>query len=388
MTINGYQVIDADGHVFETARMYELFRDQYLPRKHADALGDLMRRAREKYKTQNITTPHLWAVEGKVPMVGRGRALGTNDSGIDYPNQGTKEGTEALRDPLDPKGRLRDMDRMGIDVMVIYPSSTASFCALQDKELEAALYQAYNRWCADHCAIDPQRLKYVGVVPLRDPEAGVAEAYRAAKDASMVAVYCMTHIEDKQLDQPYFDPIWRAAQDQDLSVAIHHTSAALPPYGIGMFEMNECWFEMHAASNPFEQMRAIATMIGGGVFERHPKLRVAFLEAGCGWLPYWLDRLDEHHEMMPYSVPLMKKTATEVFATGRAFVSFEVEERMLPAAIKHVGDDVIVFASDYPHFDGKFPDAAHYVAARKDLTKANKRKLFSDNAKRLYPRIA
>ena len=385
----GYDVIDADGHVFETPAMYELFRREYLPSDKARALGELMERARERFGTQDVSTTHIWAVEGRTPFLERDRPLGpaSDTLRVTHDSAGAKDGTEAARDMLDPQGRLRDMDREAIDVSVIYPSSLASFCALEDPGLETAIYQAYNRWCADYCAAEPKRLKFVAVVSMRDIESGVAEARRAAGDDTMLAVYCSTHMDDRQLDQPSFDPIWRVAQDLDLPAVIHHASAALPPYGLGVFDMNGCWWLAHAASNPFEQMRAIATMMGGGVFERFPELRVAYLEAGCGWLPYWLDRLDGHRELMPFAVPLMKRSATELFATGRCFISFDPDERMLPYAIQHLGDDVLVFASDYPHFDGSFPDSVRMVAQRDDITGASKRKLLGDNARRLYPRL-
>ena len=69
------------------------------------------------------------------------------------------------------------------------------------------------------------------------------------------------------------------------------------------------------------------------------------------------------------------------------FISFEPDERMLPYAIQHLGDDVLVFASDYPHFDGSFPDSVRTVVQRDDITSAGKRKLLGDNARRLYPRL-
>ncbi|MEE9284228.1 MAG: amidohydrolase family protein [Dehalococcoidia bacterium] len=385
----GYEVIDADGHVFETPAMYDLLCREYLPVEHSRALASLMERARRHYGTEAIATSQIWGVEGTVPLLARDRPLGpaSETERVHHPSQGAKDGTEAARDMLDPHGRLRDMDREGIDVSVIYPSSLASFCALEDQALETAIYQAYNRWCADFCAADPKRLKFVAVFSMRDVEAGVAEAHRAAGDATTLGLYCQTHMGDRQLDQPFFDPIWNAAQDLDLPTVIHHASAALPPYGLGVFDMNGNWWLAHAASNPFEQMRAIATMLGGGVFQRFPELRAVYLEAGCGWLPYWLDRLDHHLELMPYAVPLMKQTATELFASGRCFVSFDPDEQMLPHTVKHVGDDVLVFASDYPHFDGAFPDSVRLVAQRDDITEASKRKLLAENARRLYPRL-
>ena len=128
-------------------------------------------------------------------------------------------------------------------------------------------------------------------------------------------------------------------------------------------------------------------MTGGGVFERFPNLRVAFLEAGCGWLPFWLERLDSHFHLMPESVPLLSQEPSRFFKSGNCFISFDPDEAMLPHVIDYVGGDRIVYASDYPHYDGRFPDSVKLVAERDDLTADAKAKLLSQNARALYPRL-
>ena len=76
--------------------------------------------------------------------------------------------------------------------------------------------------------------------------------------------------------------------------------------------MSNNLFMQHSATNPFEVMRGIAALIGGGVMDIFPKLRVAFLEAGVGWLPFWMERLDEHYELMPEYVPFLRRKPSEV----------------------------------------------------------------------------
>ena len=367
-------MVDADGHVFETFPLWEQLRDEYMPAAYAEAFGALLKHAQERFGRDQVPTIHIWGAEGREPHLSRGRPLGLQASDIPV--------------SFDVEGRLRDMDLEGIDVAVVYPTTIASFCALESPRLERAIYAAYNRWISSYCDHQPDRLKYVAVVPLRDLEGGALDVRQAAADPNLVGLYCQTHIGTTQLDQPHFAPLWETAQDLGLPVAIHHAGAAMPPWGLGLFEMGDNWFLQHAAANPLEQMRAIATVVGGGVMERYPQLQVAFLEAGCGWLPYWLDRLDEHRELMPHCVPVMERDATEVFAGGRCFISFEPDEGMLPNVIAHLGDDAIVFASDYPHFDCEYPDSAKTVAERTDLSDASKGKLLSGNAKRLYPRLA
>ena len=173
----------------------------------------------------------------------------------------------------------------------------------------------------------------------------------------------------------------------DLPIDVHQASSALPPYGMGILETQGNRFLQHASGNPYEQMRAIACMTGGGVFERFPNLRVVFLEAGCGWLPFWLERLDSHFHLMPESVPLLSQEPSRFFKSGNCFISFDPDEAMLPHVIDYVGGDRIVYASDYPHYDGCFPDSVKLVAERDDLTADAKAKLLSWNARALYPRL-
>jgi len=113
-------------------------------------------------------------------------------------------------------------------------------------------------------------------------------------------------------------------------------------------------------------------------------LKVAFLEAGCGWVPYWMERLDEHYEYMHLAVPLMKKTPSEYMRSEQVYYSFEPDEQTLPFIMEFVGEDRLVFASDYNHGDSKFPHTVESVTKRKNLSESSLRKLMGENAARLY----
>jgi predicted TIM-barrel fold metal-dependent hydrolase len=122
----------------------------------------------------------------------------------------------------------------------------------------------------------------------------------------------------------------------------------------------------------------------GGVPERFPKLRVAFLECGCGWVPYWMDRMDEEWEKRRSEAPLLKKKPSQYLTGGTWFYATEPEESTLPYCLEKVGDDVILFASDYPHWDGGFPYMTAKLNGRQDLSAKQKEKIMRDNAARLY----
>jgi len=287
---------------------------------------------------------------------------------------------------VDPERRLRDMDIEGLDVAVLFPSGTTSMCAVPDPRLEAALYRAYHRWLAEYCSAAPDRLRGVAVMCLHDPALAVAELRRVSEEPWVVAALVPPHIDDLNLDQPRFDPIWEAAQDIDLPVVVH-AACGRPPYALGTEESSDNLFLMHAMAHPFEQMRALAACLGGGVFDRFPRLRMAFLEAGAGWIPWWLDRLEEHAEGLPEHVPLMKREPMQYVQDGQVWFSCEPEEPMLEAVLDQIGDDAIMFASDYPHWDCGFPDSVRRIQGRPNLSPERATKLLGANAVRFYRRL-
>ncbi len=383
----GYRVIDADGHVFEPPSLFRDFRDKYLDLEYRPVLGRIMDEARSKSGSPSV---QLYNLRSRLPPVRTDRPLGIPNPTERMERDGYKKGAKGaqVEHMWDPQVRLPDMDLEGIDVAVVYPSGMSSFCAWEDTALEAAMYTAYNRAVADYCAASPDRLKWVALVSMRDIEAGVTEIRRSAEDRSMVGVYVSGHMDDHLLDDPMFYPLWEEALSLDLPIVVHGGTAR-PPYGVGTHEMGGNWFLQHSATNPFEVMRAMASLIGGGVLDRFPKLRFAFLEAGVGWLPYWLDRMDEHAEMMPRYVPLLKRSPRQAFMDGsRCFVSCDPDESTLEFVVPMVGEDRVIYASDYPHFDSRFPDTVRLIAEHPRLTDSAKKKILSENALRLYPRLA
>jgi uncharacterized protein len=373
---NGNRVIDADGHVMEPDELY----DVYLERKFKPDLDELKKIAAARgsryffgYFHQLNTGRPLGIANPDQPLLRRGR----RPEG-EMPNP---------RGGLDPHLRIRDMDREGIDVAVCFATVVSSFCALKSVEFELAMVRAYHRWLADYCAAYPHRLKGVAVVPMRAPEVAAAEIHRVAKEPWCVGIYLSSHMEDKLLDHPAFHPIWQACVDEDLP-ACFHGGTARPPYGLGTFEMSNNLFIQHSATNPFEVMRGIASLVGGGVLDLFPRLRAAFLEAGVGWLPFWMERLDEHYALMPDYVPFLKRKPSEAIRSENFFISCDPDEETLPFVVNFVGAEHILYASDYPHFDGRFPNTVKLTARPEVFPPEVQRKILADNPARLYPRLA
>jgi predicted TIM-barrel fold metal-dependent hydrolase len=125
-------------------------------------------------------------------------------------------------------------------------------------------------------------------------------------------------------------------------------------------------------------------MVLEGIPERFPQLRLAFLEAGCGWAPYWIERMDEEYGKRGSEAPLLKKKPSDYVRSGKIYFSCEADECLLPQALQLIGEEQVVYASDYPHWDGSYPHSLGELRGREDLTDAQKRKLLADNARRLY----
>ena len=119
--------------------------------------------------------------------------------------------------------------------------------------------------------------------------------------------------------------------------------------------------------------------------EKFPNLRLAFLEAGCTWVPYWMDRMDEEYEIWGQrEAPVLQRKPSEYIIQGNIWVTCEPEERLLPETLRILGDDKVMFASDYPHWDGTFPESLRELQARADLSEQQIEKILDQNPKALY----
>jgi predicted TIM-barrel fold metal-dependent hydrolase len=371
--MNGVVIIDCDGHVAEPWDVYQDYVDPEFRHR-------VPRRV-------DVDGQRFVIVDDKVypGFVRSGpRPLGGVDRGNNLPRPVQRPELEV--GGVDPHRRLKDMEVEGIDIAVLFPSGAASMSAVPDPQLEAALYRAYHRWLAEYCAADPNRLRGVALAVMRDAELGAAEIRRIADEPWVAGILISPHFGERNLDDPSLDPIWSVAQELDLPVCIH-AACGRPPYALGTEESSDNLFLMHAMAHPFEQMRALAATIGGGVFDRFPGIRVAFLEAGLGWVPWWLDRLHEHAEGLREHVPLMNRDPLDYVREGQVWFSCEPEEPLLEAALDHVGDGAVMFASDYPHWDCGFPETVNRLKSRPQLRESSKVRLLGENARRFYTRL-
>ncbi len=361
------RVVDADGHVTEPPDLWS----RYGARAWAERLP----------RIECIGGEERLVVDGKpfmpFPITSTG-AVGRLEEVRAYAD-GKPGGFE-------PGPRLVDMDAERIDVAVLYPSLGLTFGGLDDAELCAEISRAYNDWITDYCAAAPGRLYAAAIVPLQDPELAAAELRRVGRRDCMRAVMVRPNpYRGRTLDDPAYEAFWRAAVDCDLAIGVHEgTQGTMETVGIDRHPDNRCF--MHIISHPMEMQLASLALIAGGVLERHPGLRVVFLEAGGGWMPSWLERMDEHCEGPLYGIwtPWLKRSPSEYFAR-QCWISFEPGERTLVPLAPLLGSDRIVWGSDYPHPDATFPGVlAKLERTIAPLGAAARRDLLGDSAARLY----
>ncbi|THD79417.1 MAG: amidohydrolase [Phenylobacterium sp.] len=297
----------------------------------------------------------------------------------------------AIRSRFDPLSHLRAMDVEGIDVAVLFGTRGRHVQMHDDLDPELAdgLARAQNDWTHEFCAQDSRRLKFAAQIAYHDVSLAVREVERAVETLGAVAVIGNPNpVGGRHIHDPSFEPLWAAIEALGVPVCFHPTGVWSLRDDIGGRFVGHVGERMiaNAARNPVELMLALASLIAGGVLERHPNLVCAFLEGGCGWLPWWLWRLDATWEAFPGDVDYPLQLKPSAYFARQCFVSTDASERYLADVVAALGEANIVIATDYPHQDSLYPEAISGFVARADLSAGAKRRILWDNVARLYPR--
>ncbi|MEW6496761.1 MAG: amidohydrolase family protein [Cyanobacteriota bacterium] len=355
---NGYQIIDADCHVFEPINMWEKYLEPAF--KSCAPSRDM---TVEGQKIVNKVSEQLQR-EGLKVMI------------RDYTSYGINS--------YDPESQVKAIKKMGVDVSFLYPTMGLWLFAVDTMEpqLAGAFTRAYNNWLRDFCSYDSQILRGVGAINLHDPNDMVPQLHQIAEFGWKAVFLRPNPVKGRLLCDPAYEPFWTECDRLGIAVSIHEgTHCQLPSTGADRFNTR---FAMHACSHPMEQMMAMLALIEGGVLERHPNLRVGFLEAGCGWVPYWLWRLDEEYENFAWEVKDNVKMKPSEYFRRQCFVSFEPSEPYLCETIDRIGSDNLLFSSDFPHIDHKTDAIEDVVALEDRLSPKTVQKLLWDNPTRYY----
>ncbi len=370
---NGFKVFDADAHVIYPADLWQT----YLPEKYRHRLD---RRAPAGLDTYNpVTVDGRWS-QHKTSLYGQfQKAIGwTTEDMIEQYGDIVLEGFTG-----DRVANALAVD--GIDFCVIYGPEYDMWLSGIDPELQAAMTRAYNRWGADMRESSNGRVITSGPVPLNDVGRAVEEIQYAYDELGIRCFWTRPgYTNHRNLGDKYYDPIYELLQDLDCAFATHEFMGLnAQTEGVDRFDTFTEW---HTVVHAHEAQNACLSMIVNGVFERFPRLRTAYMEAGCGWLPSWLHRIDEHLEMAgEWEFPELTMNATEYFKRN-CWISTECEDPFVADVIRWLGDDRIVWESDFPHPDSKYPGTVQYfLDLEPDLiTEESKRKIMWQNAVDLY----
>jgi predicted TIM-barrel fold metal-dependent hydrolase len=351
-----------------------------------------------------------WIVMNGRRQPANGAALaGMDHEDLERAQRGELKYTEVRPAAYNVKPRLDDMTADGIDRSVLYPTMLLGIQSHPDVDFAKIQCRVYNDWLSDHVSDGEGRLFGAAVLPQQDIERAAAEIRRVATKPGIVAVFIRPNptADWKPFNDGVYDPIWGAASDTGLPVGLHPFLAADLPgaciglrinrlgtsampvdtarEGVTVANFDNIYFTQ-AIANPFDMMSSMAFLLAGGVCERFSALRLVFLEANGGWLVPWLERLDHHYEVFSWDVPWLKIRPSEYFRR-QCWISFDADESTLAFTANSAlcGADRIVWASDYPHPDAKYPGVtAELREAIASLSEEQQHQIAGDNATALY----
>ena len=335
------KIIDGDGHVVEDiASIVEYMPEEYVGRSFSEARG----------KNPFPPIDHLHSANRHFTPKGA------------FANVG-REGWEPFLDCGD------------IGTTALYTSAGLAFGKIVSRDWAIELARAYNNWMYDTYTSKSPRFKAMGLIPLQEPAEAVIELRRIVRDLGFCgAMLPSMGVNMPQLGSQKYWPIYGEAERLGCAIAIHggaHENLLMDdvsPYAIA-----------NALGHPMSQMICFAGLIFNGIFDKFPGLRIGFMEAGCGWVPYLIRQVRRDNVRRRKA-----KDPIEYFRAGRVFVTCEADEDINSVA-ELIGEDSFVLGSDYPHGDpSRQEDMVAEFRERKDLSPRMVEKMLSDNPKRLY----
>ena len=373
MALDGYKIMDSDMHVMEPADLWPCYLE---PEFQAFApIG----RTSENVRDLGLIFPS----DEVADPIGSRSHRSILENGHNYARN-QELYAEHSRRGWTTECQLEAMDNEGLDVAVLFPSR--GLHALdrpgRDPRFAAAIARAYNNWMFDFCAPDTKRLLGAGMISVFDIDDAVKESRRVVNELGFRAVFIRANVvNNHNWHDLYYEPLWEALEDLDIPVGFHEALSGGVRRSGEHFMPNIGLRRIYG--QPFENMTAMASFLCAGVLERHPRLKVAFLEANCSWAPWLLWRMDEHYELEgDIFMPELKMAPSEYFKR-QCYVSVEPDETPVRHMIEDFGADQLVFSTDYPHGDSRYPNAVSRFLEL-PLEREAKQKILWDNCAKFY----
>ena len=367
--------VDVDGHIMEPPGLWQ----EYIDPEYKDRA---LRIAQDEKGLEYLS------VDGKKAWFMQGGTLGALGAIEQDVRPFLTPGKISWKDAMlpgghDPHERIKVMDAEEIDTTLVYPSLGLGWendC--DDPKLAAANCRAYNDWVFDFCRPYPNRLIPVAHIPTKDVQESVKELRRTAKLGAKAAMLGSDSPSDYPYGHLYYDPLWAEAQELDIPMTIHPatgknsvTAQAYPRQK----DINTWWVFVLGGENV---KLNFTSFFAEGTFERFPRLKLVVLESGIGWLVYWIDRMDEKFEVNGFTTP-MKQMPSEYFQR-QCWISMDPDERLARFSIEVLGADKFLWAYDYPHSDSIVKPVKELKENLAPLPEESQRKVFGENAIKLY----
>jgi len=274
--------------------------------------------------------------------------------------------------------RREDIGREGIDKQLIFPTQiTVATSNIGGLGRECA--RLYNDWVAKLVKGHENIFLPVAMAPAGCPEAMADELRRCVKELGFRTSHLVPYCGARNLDDPSFYPYYPAAEELGVPLLCHPNSNG------ELVDRFDNFYKTHVLGRPTNCSAALVALVLGGVFEKFPELKVVFFECSAEWILYWMHRMDDDWEWakdFPQISGMLKKAPSE-YIRRNCWVTCEADEADLERPIRELGEDRILMASDYPHFDSEYPHTVSSIRERKDLTARQKDKILGENAAHL-----
>jgi predicted TIM-barrel fold metal-dependent hydrolase len=385
---NGMRVIDADSHVTPSLEVLHRYASKTLKDRWSE-FSPYTREMKSPPGRGHPTEPWTTLKVNPIPY-NRIAGYEPDVEVIEKGGKGAVEGrvantsTEICHERIqhdNSHGRLKDMDTEGVDVNLLIPGTWAPGTSALDPSLTAELYAAYHLYMKEFCSADVSRLKGMFLAPGGDIDWAVRELKRIGKESWISCVWPALP-EGMPIDLPSLNPLWEVMNDLHLPI-MHHSFFYEPPYFPGYRDIWGNAAVARTAAHPWGAQRSLAYVIAGGILDRYPNIKVGYSETGHGWLPNWLFRLDSQVHYVKGVVPPLKYLPSEYAKMGRIKVAIEAHEgaAMTKAVFDLLGDDCLMYSSDFPHPECNWPHSVDNVIKWSNtIGESSMRKLLAGNA--------
>jgi len=362
-----YRIISGDSHFVEPPNMWAERIDKKFRERAPHTEKGYQGREGEFFVCENI-----------VP-VGVAGFFGSGKSAEELPAHSKRGFDVAPKSVWEPAERLKEQDRDGVSAEILYTSMGMLLYGLDDAELRAASFHAFNDWASEYCSYNPKRLIGVGSVTLEDIPAAVAELKRCAQKGLKGVLVWGSPPENKPYRHRDYDPFWAAAQDLNMPVSLHILTGRRG-HGIDFGNILRSYMTL-----PHELQVTFADMVLGGVFERFPRLKLVSAENDISWLPHFCYRIDHAYDRLRHFEGVNLPLKPSEYMKRQVWATFQFETDTVGFTSQSYGADKLMWSSDYPHTDSPWPRSRQFIETEiKGIPEATMQQIVGNNAVGLY----